>query len=85
MAAKTLPSINPADGRTLAEYPVMEDAALLAALEESHRAFLAWRRTDFNHRSGLLRKAAALLRAEKDRLAALMADEMGKPVRGRDH
>ena len=81
MAATHLVSINPADGRRLAEYPEMSDAALRQALAESHAAFLSWRRTSFPHRSALMHKAAALLRADKDRFALLMADEMGKPLR----
>jgi succinate-semialdehyde dehydrogenase/glutarate-semialdehyde dehydrogenase len=80
MTAK-LSSINPADGRLLAEYPEMDDAAVHAALTEAHQAFLAWRLTPFAHRSGLMRNAASILRAEKDRFALLMADEMGKPIR----
>jgi succinate-semialdehyde dehydrogenase/glutarate-semialdehyde dehydrogenase len=74
-------SINPADDRVLAEYPELDDDALRAALDECHSAFLAWRRTDFPHRAALMRKAAAILRAEAPAFAALMAAEMGKPVR----
>jgi succinate-semialdehyde dehydrogenase/glutarate-semialdehyde dehydrogenase len=80
MTAK-LSSIHPADGRLLAEYPEMDDAAVQTALAEAHQAFLDWRLTPFAHRSGLMRNAAAILRAEKDRFALLMADEMGKPIR----
>ncbi|MDB5103531.1 MAG: Succinate-semialdehyde dehydrogenase [Fibrobacteres bacterium] len=76
-----LVSINPADGRVLAEYPEMEDAAIRQAIEEGHRAFLEWRRTDFAHRADLMRKAAAILRGEAAHFASLMAYEMGKPVR----
>ncbi len=76
-----LVSINPADDRVLAEYPELDDAALRAALAESHAAFLAWRRTSYTHRAALLRKAAAILRSEAGRFAALMASEMGKPIR----
>jgi succinate-semialdehyde dehydrogenase/glutarate-semialdehyde dehydrogenase len=74
-------SVNPANDRVFAEYPEMDDAALASAIAESHQAFLSWRRTEFPLRAGLMRKAAALLRANAPRYAALMAAEMGKPVR----
>ncbi|MDB5051342.1 MAG: Aldehyde Dehydrogenase [Fibrobacteres bacterium] len=81
MAEPKLVSINPATGKVLAEYPEMDGAAVGAALAETQGAFQEWRQTGFAHRSGLMRKAAAILRGEKDGFAALMADEMGKPVR----
>ena len=49
-------------------------------MEGAQRAFLLWRSTDLAARSGLLRRAADLLEERKERFAALMAAEMGKPV-----
>ena len=57
-----LSSINPADGRTLAEYPELDAAAETAAIAKAHDAFLAWRRTGFPHRAALMLEAAAILR-----------------------
>ena len=74
-------SINPADGKTLCEYPGMDALAAAQAVAEAHAAFLAWRLTPMRHRSERLLAAAAILRDEADAFAALMADEMGKPVR----
>jgi succinate-semialdehyde dehydrogenase/glutarate-semialdehyde dehydrogenase len=77
----TLYAINPASGETLGEYPEMDAAAASRAIEESQRAFLAWRKAPFAERAACLRKAAAILRSEADEFARTMALEMGKPVR----
>jgi len=76
----SLQSINPSDGSLIREYPEATDAELARALSEAASAFEAWRRTSFDARAAVLRRAAVLLRERRDALARLMALEMGKPV-----
>jgi succinate-semialdehyde dehydrogenase/glutarate-semialdehyde dehydrogenase len=75
-----LQSINPTDGSLIREYPKAGDAEVEAALAASAAAFESWRRTRFEERAGVLRRAAALLGERREPLARLMALEMGKPL-----
>jgi succinate-semialdehyde dehydrogenase/glutarate-semialdehyde dehydrogenase len=75
-----LQSIDPRDGSLIREYPEASDADVQAALAAAVAAFASWRRTSFEARATVLRRAAALLRDRRDALARLMALEMGKPV-----
>ena len=74
-------STNPTDGRVLREYPETPPAEIDRIAEAAHVAFLAWRRQPFSQRGGVLRGVASILKDERQRLAELMALEMGKPVR----
>ncbi|NNF08749.1 MAG: NAD-dependent succinate-semialdehyde dehydrogenase [Acidimicrobiia bacterium] len=71
---------NPATGETLASYPKMDAAEVRRIIELADAQHRQWRRTSFQERSGIVRKAADILDSRKNELAALMADEMGKPV-----
>jgi succinate-semialdehyde dehydrogenase/glutarate-semialdehyde dehydrogenase len=75
-----LASIDPATGRQVATWPAASKAELDAALRRSAEAFEGWSRAGFEERAAVLRRAAALLRAEADANARLMAQEMGKPL-----
>ena len=77
----TIRSINPATGQQLADYEEMTAGSVREAVGKAHSAFLAWRRTGFSSRAGLMRRAAQLLRDNSGQYADLMAREMGKPVR----
>lgn len=72
-------AMNPTTGEPLSSYPEMALKAALHALQESHGAFKAWRRTSFDRRAAHMKKAAEKLRSEKQSLAKLMTQEMGKP------
>jgi succinate-semialdehyde dehydrogenase / glutarate-semialdehyde dehydrogenase len=74
-------SVDPASGRVLAEYPEHTAAELERALDACQRAFSSWRGVDIGRRAGPMRELARLLRAERDRLAALATREMGKVIR----
>jgi succinate-semialdehyde dehydrogenase/glutarate-semialdehyde dehydrogenase len=78
----TLESINPHDGKTIATYDEMTPRQVSDAIEKAHTAFLSWRQTSFAQRAPLMRGAARVLRAKAQALARLMAQEMGKPIRG---
>ena len=78
--ANDLHTVNPATGQPGKTYPAhsLEDARAAAAA--AHRAFLSWRRTSFDERATIVRKAGELLRARKDDYARLMTEEMGKTL-----
>lgn len=73
-------SIDPATGETLARFDTHSPAEINALLEGAARAQAAWRWRPTEERAGQLPRLAALLRAEKDALAALITTEMGKPI-----
>jgi succinate-semialdehyde dehydrogenase/glutarate-semialdehyde dehydrogenase len=75
-----LQSIDPRDGSLVGEYPEASDGDVANVLSAAAAAFRDWRRTSFEQRGAVVRKAAALLRERRDALARLMALEMGKPV-----
>jgi len=73
-------SVNPASGEKVGEYTEMSAAEAAQVVERAHAAHLAWKRTGFAHRGGLMRRASALLRERAGDYAELMAREMGKPL-----
>lgn len=74
--------VNPATGSPLVTdpYPTATPAEALAAVDAAHAAFLAWRDVPLTERADRLRDLGAVLRDRAPLLAALMADEMGKPL-----
>jgi succinate-semialdehyde dehydrogenase / glutarate-semialdehyde dehydrogenase len=78
----TIQSINPTTGETLARYEETTPAAVMDIVAKVHQAFMGWRRVTLAERAHLIRKAAQLLRGNAGEYARLMAQEMGKPVRG---
>jgi succinate-semialdehyde dehydrogenase / glutarate-semialdehyde dehydrogenase len=78
--AMSFTSINPATGAPIATYPEMDLKEALQHVEKSHTIFLTWRRTPFKLRSVCMEETAENLRSNKESLALLMTQEMGKPL-----
>jgi acyl-CoA reductase-like NAD-dependent aldehyde dehydrogenase len=76
----TIESVNPATEELLATFEPLGQEEIERALDGAAAAFGRWRRTPFEERSDLLRRAASRLREEKERLAGLATAEMGKPI-----
>jgi acyl-CoA reductase-like NAD-dependent aldehyde dehydrogenase len=74
-------SINPATGEVIEEYAEHTDAEVDAILTRSATAFGVWRKVPVRERAAALSRVAGLLRRDRDRHAALMTAEMGKPLR----
>ena len=78
----TIEAINPTTGESIARHEEMAGSIVSGIIEDVHAAFLEWRRTSFEERAALMRKAAEILRSEAGSYARLMALEMGKTVAG---
>jgi hypothetical protein len=53
---------------------------LAGANLQSHRAFLAWRKSSFEQRAAVMRGASALLKQNVESYASMITAEMGKPI-----
>ncbi len=73
-------TINPANGTELENYETFRWEDIETRLTAAHNAFLDWRDDTIDARAKLMRRAAAHLRESKDNLAALITQEMGKPI-----
>jgi succinate-semialdehyde dehydrogenase/glutarate-semialdehyde dehydrogenase len=72
---------NPYTGQQIAEYPSLTDIHIDEQIQRAHNAFPGWRDLNFSERGRILNNVAVELRKQKDTLAKLMADEMGKPIK----
>jgi succinate-semialdehyde dehydrogenase/glutarate-semialdehyde dehydrogenase len=73
-------AINPSTEELIAEYPDHDAAEVERRLALAAAAFPSWRDFSFAERSELMRRAADLLRENRDRFARLMTAEMGKTL-----
>jgi succinate-semialdehyde dehydrogenase / glutarate-semialdehyde dehydrogenase len=73
-------TVNPATGETLKTYDEMSEADVERCLAAAEAAAASYRRTSFADRAGWLRRAADLLDAEQDQVAAMLTTEMGKTL-----
>ncbi|MDB5447839.1 MAG: succinate-semialdehyde dehydrogenase [Phenylobacterium sp.] len=71
-------AVDPATGQPGRSYEGHTPREAHAIAARARTAFESWRRTDFAHRSALMRKAAEVLRRRADEFAELMTAEMGK-------
>ncbi|REJ84962.1 MAG: NAD-dependent succinate-semialdehyde dehydrogenase [Acidobacteria bacterium] len=85
MAKQSVPSVeyrslDPSSGEVVARFDLHSDAAMEQAAQRSWAAFEQWRKVPFEERAAKLKRLADLLEEGKERLAAMMALEMGKPL-----
>ncbi|SDM19997.1 succinate-semialdehyde dehydrogenase / glutarate-semialdehyde dehydrogenase [Geodermatophilus siccatus] len=73
-------TVDPATGERLTEYAAFSDADVDAALDRAQQVQVGWAACSSEDRAAVLRRAAAVLRAEADDLALLATREMGKPL-----
>jgi succinate-semialdehyde dehydrogenase / glutarate-semialdehyde dehydrogenase len=76
-----LKAINPSNGQLVREIETASPEQVERILAASVEAWGGWSRQGFGERAALLREVAAILRQDKERLGALMTEEMGKPAK----
>lgn len=77
---RTIPVADPATSEQIGTVAHAGTADLDEALAAAARGFEAWRATGVFERYRLMRRAADLLRARADAIAAIMTREQGKPL-----
>jgi succinate-semialdehyde dehydrogenase / glutarate-semialdehyde dehydrogenase len=80
-AKAPLLSVNPATENVNARFEPASDRAVDDALRRAVAAARQWRDTSVEVRAESLSRIAELLRRDRDRLARLITDEMGKPLK----
>lgn len=73
-------TINPADGQAIQKYETMGPEELETVLAQADRAFTQWRQTPLKARSDRVGALREQLLRQKEGLARLITEEMGKPI-----
>ena len=73
-------TINPATGETERTFEEISGAEIERRLAAAAAAAASYRLTSFAERAGWMRRAADILDAEQDQIAAMMTTEMGKTL-----
>ncbi|MEO5601627.1 MAG: NAD-dependent succinate-semialdehyde dehydrogenase [Cyclobacteriaceae bacterium] len=71
-------SINPFDQSVIAEFPEDDAQTINQKITSAAATFRSWRKESFNHRATLMKRAANLLRTNKNEYALVISTEMGK-------
>ncbi len=82
LEAQAFQAVNPATGEKGRRYPGHTVEQARAIIADAARAQAGWRRTPFAKRAEAMRRAAQVIRKNRDRYAQLMTDEMGKTLTG---
>lgn len=77
---KSLPVLNPANGREIGRVAHAAIADLDDALAAAHRGFEQWRQVPAAERGKVMRRAAQLLRDRALEIASALTQEQGKPL-----
>ncbi len=78
--ADKLISINPSTGKKIGGYSIHNEKQVEAALTIAQQRFTEWRKQPYSKRAKVLKNIAKQLRKEKEVLANLATQEMGKPI-----
>lgn len=78
--AQHITTVNPANGEFLQSYEGWTQARIEAAVVDSHAAALRWGQERLSVRLDAIGRLVLELRRQKNSLAALITQEMGKPV-----
>lgn len=78
--AEVFESINPANGRSIAEIHTSSHTDIDNAISSAKAAFASWSQTTPLYRARILQKAVSLLRSRNDQLARVETLDTGKPL-----
>jgi succinate-semialdehyde dehydrogenase/glutarate-semialdehyde dehydrogenase len=73
-------SINPYNGEQVGQYTALTSIELENILDKSAEVFKTWSREPLSVRTGLIKKAAEVLRENVEDYAQMITSEMGKPI-----
>ena len=76
-----LVSINPANNKILESHKEISTEKINQIINSSYNTYLEWRNESISYRSKMMRDLAELLKQKKEKLGALMTQEMGKPIK----
>ncbi len=76
----TFTSLNPADGQTVASFPVMDERSVHTVVEDARDAGRWWAQLGYAGRKSRLLKWRTVIASRMDELAGLMHREGGKPI-----
>jgi len=76
----TVVTVNPANERVIHEYENMTNEQVTKIVDKSRTAFREWK-GDIRKRSMILLRLAEQLRKDKESLARIASEEMGKPIK----
>lgn len=74
-------SVNPATGEVFQTYESHSEKGVEKIINSVDKCWHQWKKTTFSQRSLLMQNLASLLKSNKEKLARLMAVEMGKVLR----
>ncbi|MGJ9404097.1 NAD-dependent succinate-semialdehyde dehydrogenase [Arthrobacter sp. KK5.5] len=72
--------LNPATGEVVESFPTATDGEIGRALESADRAYRDWRDVPMTDRAKVVSRIAELFTERADELAAIITEEMGKPL-----
>jgi succinate-semialdehyde dehydrogenase / glutarate-semialdehyde dehydrogenase len=73
-------SIYPYTGEVIAAYPVMTDAEVNKLINRAEDGYATWKQFSYNQRAAVIVKVAEILKRDRDQLATLITQEMGKVI-----
>ena len=73
-------TINPATGKPIQKYSYQSVPELEKSIDNTQKAWINWKNSDFAERAKLLKDLAQILREQKETLGKLITTEMGKPL-----
>src|SRR5699024_8067937 len=71
---------NPATGEVVEKFDYATDEQIDQVLDAAHKGYMSWRAKSIDERAAIANKVAAVFGERKDGLAAIIAEEMGKPI-----
>jgi succinate-semialdehyde dehydrogenase/glutarate-semialdehyde dehydrogenase len=74
----SIQTVNPNTNKILKSFEEMTEKSVDAKLDQSQKAFVDWKETNYQQRADLLHRVASLMRTKKTELAKTITLEMGK-------
>jgi succinate-semialdehyde dehydrogenase/glutarate-semialdehyde dehydrogenase len=71
---------NPATGEVLETFETATDEQIQSAIASAHTAYEQWKDVAVQDRAGIVKRVATLFTERADELAAIITEEMGKPL-----